>query len=156
MWGARNLSLKRRDFFPNFATFQGYQLLNCDDHANFLRRHNKDPALYRPDICHQALLAILDSPLTKAGHLKVWPKCFLCMPTAFTSFKQPYFIECEQYFLEPEQPHSLPKHIVCDFNGNMQSKMASIFLQGCNEDSKACKPYLETFFCQISFAIKII
>ncbi len=49
---------------------QGYQLLNCDDHASFLRRHGKDPAQYRPDICHQALLAILDSPLAKAGHLK--------------------------------------------------------------------------------------
>jgi hypothetical protein len=33
---------------------KNYELLNCDDHANFLRRHNKDPALFRPDICHQA------------------------------------------------------------------------------------------------------
>ena len=32
---------------------KNYELLNCDDHANFLRRHGKDPALYRPDICHQ-------------------------------------------------------------------------------------------------------
>ncbi|CAI5953202.1 unnamed protein product [Closterium sp. NIES-65] len=47
-----------------------YVLLNCDDHASFLRKHGKDPALYRPDICHQALLAILDSPLNKAGKLK--------------------------------------------------------------------------------------
>ena len=47
-------------------------LLNCDDHAGFLRRHDKDPALWRPDICHQALLAILDSPLAKSGRLKVW------------------------------------------------------------------------------------
>lgn len=44
---------------------KGYQLLNCDDHANFLKRNNKDPAQYRPDICHQALLMILDSPLNK-------------------------------------------------------------------------------------------
>ena len=50
---------------------QGYQLLNCDDHATFLRKHGKDPALYRPDIAHQALLAILDSPLAKSGRLKV-------------------------------------------------------------------------------------
>ena len=53
------------------AHAQGYALLNCDDHAGFLRRHDKDPALYRPDICHQALLAILDSPLAKSGRLKV-------------------------------------------------------------------------------------
>lgn len=32
---------------------KNYELLNCDDHANFLRRHGKDPALHRPDICHQ-------------------------------------------------------------------------------------------------------
>ena len=38
---------------------QGYQLLNCDDHAGFLRRHSKDPALYRPDICHQARSGLL-------------------------------------------------------------------------------------------------
>eukprot|EP00850_Spirogloea_muscicola_P004958 SM000022S07172 [mRNA] locus=s22:290974:292973:+ [translate_table: standard] len=47
-----------------------YQLLNCDDHANFLRKHKRDPALYRPDIVHQTLLSILDSPLNKAGFLK--------------------------------------------------------------------------------------
>ena len=41
------------------------QLLNCDDHANFLRKHRKDPADYRPDICHQALLSVLDSPLNR-------------------------------------------------------------------------------------------
>ncbi|MCO5587843.1 hypothetical protein L7F22_041795 [Adiantum nelumboides] len=49
---------------------KNYQLLNCDDHANFLRKHKRDPALLRPDIIHQALLAILDSPLNKAGKLK--------------------------------------------------------------------------------------
>lgn len=49
---------------------KGYQILNCDDHANFLRRHGKDPANYRPDIVHQELLAILDSPLNKAGRVK--------------------------------------------------------------------------------------
>lgn len=47
-----------------------YQLLNCDDHAMYLKKHKKDPALYRPDICHQALLTILDSPLNKAGKVK--------------------------------------------------------------------------------------
>ena len=32
---------------------QTYQLLNCDDHANFLKRNKKNPAAYRPDITHQ-------------------------------------------------------------------------------------------------------
>ncbi|KAG5221710.1 ribosomal RNA small methyltransferase [Salix suchowensis] len=35
------------------------------EHANFLRRNNKNPADYRPDIIYQALLSILDSPLNK-------------------------------------------------------------------------------------------
>ncbi len=37
----------------HFCFVQGYQLLNCDDHKSFLTRHGKDPAEYRPDICHQ-------------------------------------------------------------------------------------------------------
>uniref|UniRef100_A0A7R9V8V0 Ribosomal RNA small subunit methyltransferase NEP1 n=1 Tax=Chlamydomonas euryale TaxID=1486919 RepID=A0A7R9V8V0_9CHLO len=49
---------------------KAYVLLNCDDHQNFLRKHSKDPALYRPDICHQALLSVLDSPMNKAGKVK--------------------------------------------------------------------------------------
>ncbi|KAJ4706757.1 Ribosomal RNA small subunit methyltransferase NEP1 [Melia azedarach] len=48
---------------------KSYQILNSDDHANFLKRNNKNPADYRPDIVHQALLSILDSPITKAGRL---------------------------------------------------------------------------------------
>ncbi|XP_021894524.1 ribosomal RNA small subunit methyltransferase NEP1-like [Carica papaya] len=49
---------------------QTYQLLNSDDHANFLRKNKKNPADYRPDITHQALLTILDSPVNKAGRLQ--------------------------------------------------------------------------------------
>lgn len=33
---------------------QTYQILNCDDHANYLRKHKRDPKDYRPDILHQA------------------------------------------------------------------------------------------------------
>merc|ERR1719265_1655454 len=47
-----------------------YQLLNQADHATFLRTHNKDPSRYRPDICHLALLNILDSPLNMSGNIK--------------------------------------------------------------------------------------
>ncbi|KAJ6845527.1 ribosomal RNA small subunit methyltransferase nep-1 [Iris pallida] len=49
---------------------KNFQILNSDDHANFLKKQNRNPADYRPDIIHQALLAILDSPLTKAGRLQ--------------------------------------------------------------------------------------
>ncbi|KAB5519323.1 hypothetical protein DKX38_023642 [Salix brachista] len=49
---------------------KNYQILNSEEHANFLRRNNKNPADYRPDIVYQALLSILDSPLNKAGCLR--------------------------------------------------------------------------------------
>eukprot|EP00003_Mantamonas_plastica_P030783 TRINITY_DN7758_c1_g2_i1.p1 TRINITY_DN7758_c1_g2~~TRINITY_DN7758_c1_g2_i1.p1 ORF type:complete len:288 (+),score=119.44 TRINITY_DN7758_c1_g2_i1:95-865(+) len=49
-----------------------FVLLNCDDHATFLKRHDRDPAELRPDIAHQCLLALFDSPLNKAGLLQVY------------------------------------------------------------------------------------
>ena len=52
-------------------TSKGYQLLNCDDHKGIHKKFNKDPTQSRPDILHQELMALLDSPLNKAGYLKV-------------------------------------------------------------------------------------
>lgn len=52
-------------------TSKGYQLLNCDDHKSIHKKFNKDPTQSRPDILHQELMAVLDSPLNKAGFLKV-------------------------------------------------------------------------------------
>lgn len=50
-----------------------YELLNCDDHRELCKRKlKKDPNFYRPDILHQELLALMDSPLNKAGLLKIY------------------------------------------------------------------------------------
>eukprot|EP00735_Rhodelphis_limneticus_P003587 TRINITY_DN15073_c0_g1::TRINITY_DN15073_c0_g1_i1::g.24919::m.24919 TRINITY_DN15073_c0_g1::TRINITY_DN15073_c0_g1_i1::g.24919 ORF type:complete len:236 (+),score=39.49,sp/Q92979/NEP1_HUMAN/49.36/3e-82,EMG1/PF03587.9/1.2e-71,Pox_C4_C10/PF03336.8/0.0077 TRINITY_DN15073_c0_g1_i1:37-708(+) len=49
-----------------------YELLNCDDHAHLLKKAGKDPAEYRPDICHQMLLTLLDSPLNKSGRMDLY------------------------------------------------------------------------------------
>lgn len=49
-----------------------FQLLNCDDHIGLMKKHNKDPQNYRPDIIHQELMAVLDSPLNKSGKVKVY------------------------------------------------------------------------------------
>ncbi|KAG4300743.1 hypothetical protein PCANB_002817 [Pneumocystis canis] len=49
-----------------------YQLLNCDDHQNILKKMNRDISEARPDICHQCLLTLLDSPLNKAGLLEIY------------------------------------------------------------------------------------
>ncbi|KAI6195730.1 Ribosomal RNA small subunit methyltransferase nep-1 [Aphelenchoides besseyi] len=49
-----------------------YVILRSDKHIGFLKKHNKDPADYRPDILHQCLLMLLDSPLNKAGLLQIY------------------------------------------------------------------------------------
>lgn len=66
-----------------------YQLLNCDDHQQILKKHGREVADLRPDISHQVnylensrsivnhgffqcLLTLLDSPLNKAGLLQVF------------------------------------------------------------------------------------
>ncbi|KND00131.1 18S rRNA pseudouridine methyltransferase [Spizellomyces punctatus DAOM BR117] len=49
-----------------------YALLNCDDHHHLLKKHGKDVSESRPDITHQCLLTLLDSPLNKAGLLQVY------------------------------------------------------------------------------------
>ncbi|KAI6174558.1 hypothetical protein M3Y97_01003900 [Aphelenchoides bicaudatus] len=49
-----------------------YEILRSDKHISFIKRHNKDPADFRPDILHQCLLMLLDSPLNKAGLLQIY------------------------------------------------------------------------------------
>jgi len=50
-----------------------FELLNCDDHRDLCKKKLKrDPKEFRPDICHQELLALIDSPLNKSGHLQVY------------------------------------------------------------------------------------
>lgn len=48
-----------------------FELLNCDDHGNALKKQNRDLGSCRPDIVHQCLLMLLDSPLNRAGLLQV-------------------------------------------------------------------------------------
>ncbi|CAF4946437.1 unnamed protein product, partial [Rotaria sp. Silwood1] len=48
-----------------------YELLNCDRHKNHLLKYKRDPnSNARPDITHQCLLMLLDSPLNRAGLLQ--------------------------------------------------------------------------------------
>eukprot|EP01006_Ploeotia_vitrea_P021174 TRINITY_DN53525_c0_g1_i1.p1 TRINITY_DN53525_c0_g1~~TRINITY_DN53525_c0_g1_i1.p1 ORF type:complete len:232 (-),score=111.18 TRINITY_DN53525_c0_g1_i1:110-805(-) len=53
-------------------TKKGYELLTADTHGSILKKFKKDPKDYRPDILHQCLLTCLDSPLNKAGLLKIY------------------------------------------------------------------------------------
>jgi rRNA small subunit pseudouridine methyltransferase Nep1 len=53
-------------------TKKGFELLNCDDHIGLHKKLKLDSAKSRPDITHQLLLTLLDSPLNKAGLLHVY------------------------------------------------------------------------------------
>ncbi|XP_046910618.2 ribosomal RNA small subunit methyltransferase NEP1 [Dermatophagoides farinae] len=51
---------------------QKFELLNTDDHQNLIKKFKKDPMFCRPDILHQCLLMLFDSPLNRAGLLQVY------------------------------------------------------------------------------------
>jgi len=53
-------------------TSQGFGLLNVDEHTGILRKNNRDFGTARPDITHQCLLMLLDSPLNRSGLLQVY------------------------------------------------------------------------------------
>jgi len=49
-----------------------FELLNTDDHVHILKKQQRDTTEPRPDILHQCLLTLMDSPLNKAGKLQVF------------------------------------------------------------------------------------
>ncbi|KAL9625071.1 MAG: hypothetical protein Q9160_000800 [Pyrenula sp. 1 TL-2023] len=49
-----------------------YSLLNSDEHIGVMRKMNRDISEARPDITHQCLLTLLDSPINKAGKLQIF------------------------------------------------------------------------------------
>eukprot|EP00941_MAST-03F_sp_MAST-3F-sp1_P005212 g5212.t1 len=61
-----------RSSLETVKTKRGYELLNCDDHKMLHKKMKRDFKLSRPDITHQVLLTLLDSPLNKSGFLKVY------------------------------------------------------------------------------------
>ncbi|KAL0985122.1 hypothetical protein UPYG_G00153150 [Umbra pygmaea] len=49
-----------------------FELLNCDQHKSMIIKDGRDPGKIRPDIAHQCLLMLMDSPLNRAGLLQVY------------------------------------------------------------------------------------
>ncbi|KAG2469612.1 NEP1 methyltransferase, partial [Polypterus senegalus] len=49
-----------------------FELLNCDKHKNIILKSGRDLGSVRPDITHQSLLMLMDSPLNRAGLLQVY------------------------------------------------------------------------------------
>ncbi|CAB0005203.1 unnamed protein product [Nesidiocoris tenuis] len=51
-----------------------FELLNSDDHKAILKKNDRPVSDCRPDIVHQCLLMLMDSPLNRAGLLQVYIK----------------------------------------------------------------------------------
>ena len=49
-----------------------FELINSEDHRSQLVKHGRDISRARPDISHQSLMMLLDSPLNRAGMLQVY------------------------------------------------------------------------------------
>lgn len=49
-----------------------FELLNSEDHRSQLVKNGRDVSSARPDISHQCLMMLLDSPLNRAGMLQVY------------------------------------------------------------------------------------
>ena len=49
-----------------------FELLNAEDHKSQLTKHGRDVSSARPDITHQCLMMLLDSPLNRAGRLQIY------------------------------------------------------------------------------------
>ena len=54
------------------VTKRGIELINCDDHQKHIAKVGKKLEDYRPDVTHQCLLMLLDSPLNQAGLLQIY------------------------------------------------------------------------------------
>ncbi|EHK97755.1 hypothetical protein GLAREA_10016 [Glarea lozoyensis ATCC 20868] len=57
---------------PGSGRDEKYTLLNSDEHIGVMRKANRDISDARPDITHQCLLTLLDSPINKAGKLQIY------------------------------------------------------------------------------------
>jgi hypothetical protein len=79
-----------RAYLETAKTRKGYELLNCDDHRHLCKKNKLDAATYRPDITHQVLLALLDSPLNKAGCIQVQPSATLLLANTSTENSYSY------------------------------------------------------------------
>ncbi|KAK0199754.1 Alpha/beta knot methyltransferase [Desarmillaria ectypa] len=97
-----------------------YTLLNCDDHQGILAKTGRDIADARPDITHQCLLTLLDSPLNKAGLLQV-------------------YIHTAKGVLIEVNPHIRIPRTFKRFSGLMVQLLHKLFIRGTNGPEKLLK-----------------
>lgn len=97
-----------------------YTLLNCDDHQGILAKTGRDIADARPDITHQCLLTLLDSPLNKAGLLQI-------------------YIHTAKGVLIEVNPHVRIPRTFKRFSGLMVQLLHRLYIRGVNGPEKLLK-----------------
>ncbi|CEM23225.1 unnamed protein product [Vitrella brassicaformis CCMP3155] len=70
--GQRIVVLLEKACLETVKLKESHQLLNCDDHQSYLAKNKRDIADIRPDIVHQCLMTLLDSPLNREGMLLIY------------------------------------------------------------------------------------
>ncbi|EDO41131.1 predicted protein [Nematostella vectensis] len=70
--GRRLIVILEKSSLEAVKNGKNFELLNCDQHKTILKKNKRDISSARPDITHQCLLMLLDSPLNKAGLLQVY------------------------------------------------------------------------------------
>ena len=55
-----------------FQIGKRFELMNGEDHRRELTKHGREVSSSRPDITHQCLMMLLDSPLNRAGMLQIY------------------------------------------------------------------------------------
>ncbi|KNC52976.1 uncharacterized protein AMSG_09151 [Thecamonas trahens ATCC 50062] len=97
-----------------------FALMNSDDHRAWLSRNNIDVNLARPDITHQCLLMLLDSPLNKAGMLQI-------------------FIRTNKNVLIEVNPHTRIPRTFKRFSGLMVQLLHKLSIRAANGPTKLLK-----------------
>ena len=57
---------------PLIQVGRKFELVNAEDHKGQLTKYKRDVSSARPDITHQCLMMLLDSPLNRAGMLQIY------------------------------------------------------------------------------------
>jgi len=99
---------------------KSFALLNSDDHRAFCSKNNIDINTARPDITHQCLLMLLDSPLNKAGMLQV-------------------FIRTAKNVLIEVDPHTRIPRTFKRFSGLMVQLLHKLSIRAANGPTKLLK-----------------
>uniref|UniRef100_M1CT12 Nucleolar essential protein n=1 Tax=Solanum tuberosum TaxID=4113 RepID=M1CT12_SOLTU len=135
-------SAKRVKIQHTASDTETYQLLNSDEHSNFLKKNNRNPSDYRPDIAHQAMLAILDSRLLQKLSITAVGK----REKLLRVIKKPCFTIPTHWLPEDRLSHSSDKLMdIQDYANGISNDMNLVFVVGEMARGKIEKDYVEDY-----------